>query len=416
MFVGSGRCELILPEDFLPTEGFVAQAHPLYVRALTIGAGKPFVLVSIEMTSLPNDQIPILKGVTASSAGTSLDKVWITVTHTFSAPHLLPDDAVHTEADRAKKGQLEMLLQDAVHTAVLKARCSAEEAEISFREGQSVIPASRDIELPEGWWVGCGGEGPANATMTLLQFGDMSPIALLLHMNVQPSVLDGTGVKDGKCISGDIAGIVCERLEQAYPGAVALFIVGAAGDQAPCRKAKGLCRNENGEWHEIDLHEEGVALAEKLGYQLFSEIQALMTTPGETVANSIGVTRTSVVVPAKEMNRNLHALRPVRNCEWVSDGEGSEEISIIRWGSLAIVGVRPELTIETDRFIKSGSPFPHTLMATLVNGSAKYMAARDAYERCMYEAINSPFAPGAAEALAEAAVKELNKLMISNIG
>ena len=44
---------------------------------------------------------------------------------------------------------------------------------------------------------------------------------------------------------------------------------------------------------------------------------------------------------------------------------------------------------------------------------AKYMADRGCYERCMYEAINSPFAPGAAERLAQTAVTMLQAAAMS---
>ena len=72
------------------------------------------------------------------------------------------------------------------------------------------------------------------------------------------------------------------------------------------------------------------------------------------------------------------------------------------------MGVKPEVTYYTNQRVKEESPFPYTLLATLVNGGAKYMATKGAYERCMYEAINSPFSPGAAERLAHAAVTMLD--------
>ena len=408
MLVGSGRCELIFPEDFFPAEGFTAQAHPLYVRALMIGATRPFVLVSIEMTSLPDGEAERLRLIAATSAGTKPEQVWVTVTHTFSAPHILPDDALWDEAARQRNCRLRTLLADAVHTATLHARNSARDVDITLREGQSAVPASRDIELPDGWWVGCGGDGPANRKLTLLQFGAEPPVALLIHMNVQPSVLDGTGAADGKCVSGDIAGILCSYFERRFPGAVCLFMVGAAGDQAPIQRAKGLAKNVDGAWADVDLHEAGVPLAERLGVALIEEARALMMSgPGEAIAGETRLSHGSVKVPAKKMNRNLRELNPTRSCEWEPDGEVEQADSLLRLGSLAIAGVRPELTIETDAAIKEGSPFPHTLVATLVNGSAKYMAARSVYDRCMYEAINSPFMPGAAETLAEAIIGEL---------
>ena len=111
MRVGSGKCEMIFPESFFPTEGFTVQAHPLFVRAVVLGAAKPVVLVSIEMTSLPDDEAGRLRNTAAASAATRLENVWITVTHTFSAPHLLPD-ALLDEAGMARKKQLRAMLDE----------------------------------------------------------------------------------------------------------------------------------------------------------------------------------------------------------------------------------------------------------------------------------------------------------------
>lgn len=407
MRVGGGKCELIFPEGFFPTEGFTVQAHPLFARALVMGASRPFVLVSVEMTSLPDDEARALRALAAKCADTRVENVWVTVTHTFSAPHILPNELLQTEAAREKRKLLRALLADAVHTAVLQAKNSAEDVAVTFREGTCELPASRDVALPEGWWVGCNGDGEANRALTLLQFGTERPVALLIHLNMQPSVLDGTGAADGKCVSGDISGIVSAYFERRYPNAVALFMLGAAGDQAPVRRAKGLCRNESGEWVDVDLRAAGVPLAERLSVPLIEAARSMLLRSGETLSGEPVIRETEVSVPAKRMNRNLRELKPTRHCEWEPDGEREQPISILKLGNLAIVGVKPELTIETDRAVKSGSPFPHTLLATLVNGSAKYMAARSCYDRYMYEAINSPFAPGAAEILAEAAIDAL---------
>lgn len=408
MYIGCGQCEMILPENFFPSEGFVSQAHPLYARALTIGLRQPFVLVSVEMTSLPDDEITKLRALTAASAVTKPEKVWISVTHTFSAPHILPKELMQTEEEAARRKQLQTVLRDAVHTAVLKARAGAEDMEIILHAGESDVPSCRDIELSDGWWVGCWGSGPANRAMTLLQFGKETPRAFLLHMNVQPSVLDGTGAEDGKTVSGDLAGIACAALEKRYPGSTAFFLIGAAGDQAPRKKAKGFVpTEENNGYREIDLHEQGVRLAEQLGNRIYEEACALLKTPGTVLSGDISLTEGSVAVPAKRMNRNLHELKPSRNCEWMEDGESVQPISLLSLGSLAILGVKPELTWPTDQAIKAASPFPYTLVATLINGGAKYMADQSAYDRCMFEAQNSPFAPGAAETLADAAITML---------
>jgi len=411
---GCGRCEIVFPDSFFPTEGFVKQVHPLFVRTLMLGEEQPFVYVSIEMTSLPDDEVAVLRSAVAESAGTTHDHVWITVTHTFSAPHIMPDHSLKTEADRERKCILQQILLNAVNASVQQAAENRADAVLTLSQGESTVAASRDIELKEGWWIGCGGSGPADKTLTVLkwQSGDKL-LAVLLHLNLQSSVLDGTGAAEGKCVSGDLAGIACAMLEKRYPGAVAIFMIGAAGDTAPVSKAKGYLPQADGCWLEQDLHEAGVVIAEKLGDQLAGEAVECMKLPGETLPGTPILEDATVIVPAKKMNRNLRELKPVHFCEWEPDGENEQPISVLTLGNLALVGVKPELTYVTDQRIKRESPFCYTLVTTLVNGGAKYMADRSCYERCMYEAINSPFAPGAAERLAQSAVTMLQAAAMS---
>ena len=214
MKIGIGRCEMEFPADFFPTEGFVTQAHPLHVRVFFIDEKSPFALVSIEMTSLSDEECARIKKETAILLGIEESRVWVAATHTFSAPHILPDFALKTEVERDKRTLLRRTLSDAVRAAVWQARQEAAESELTLYQGQSAVIASRDIELPEGWWIGCGGEGPSDQTLTVLEVKQAGKTrALLIHANVQSSILDGTGAKDGKCVSGDLAGIACSELE-----------------------------------------------------------------------------------------------------------------------------------------------------------------------------------------------------------
>ena len=407
LITGCSRCEIVFPEGFFPTEGFVRQVHPLFVRSLVLGEKQPFVYVSVEMTSLPDEEVAVLRSAAAEAAETVQDRVWITVTHTFSAPHIRPDPSLRTEEDRERKHTLQHLLLQAVAASVREAVKNRREAELTLTQGESEIPGSRDIELADGWWVGCGGKGPADRTLTVLRWqAEDQPLAVLMHLNLQPSVLDGTGAAEGKCVSGDLAGRACAELEKRYPGATAFFMIGAAGDTAPVRKAKGFLPEEGG-WREQDLHEAGVALAEELGDLLAAETAEIMRLPGVPLTGAPVPEEATVIVPAKKMNRNLHELKPTRSCVWEADGEMEQPVSVLALGELALVGVKPELTYITDQRIKRESPYPYTLVTTLVNGGAKYMADRSCYERFMYEAVNSPFAPGAAERLAQSAVTML---------
>lgn len=410
MRIGIGRSVMEFPHGFFPTEGFVQQVHPLHVRVLFVEEKNPFALVSIEMTSLADEECERLKKETAILLSIEESRVWTSVTHTFSAPHILPDFALKTEEEKEHRTLLRRTLSDAVRSAVWQAKREAAESMLSLHQGESQTFASRDIELPEGWWIGCGGKGPSDHTLTVLEVRQNEKVkGLILHLNTQSSVLDGTGAAEGKCVSGDYVGVACMELEKRYPGAAALFLIGAAGDQAPIQRGKGYAPDGQGGYAEIDLHEESVSIAEKLGQQLTGEVITLLRTDGVDLSGEVKTASRSFNAPAKKMNRNLRELKPAHTCQWELDGDKEQTIELFALGDLAILGVKPELTYPTLKQIQAASPYPVTLISTLINGGAKYMADQSAYDRCMYEAVNSPFAPGAAELLAREAAALLKK-------
>ena len=410
MRIGIGRSVMEYPHDFFPTEGFVLQAHPLHVRVFFVDEKKPFALVSIEMTSLADEECERLRKETAILLGIEESRVWISVTHTFSAPHILPDFVLKTEEEKEHRTLLRRTLSDAVRSAVWQARQEAVESMLSLHQGESQTFASRDIELPEGWWIGCGGKGPSDHTLTVLEVRQNEKVkGLILHLNTQSSVLDGTGAAEGKCVSGDYVGVACMELEKQYPGAAVMFMIGAAGDQAPIQRGKGYAPDGQGGYAEIDLHEESVAVAEKLGQQLTGEVMAALRTDGMKLTGEVKTASRSFNAPAKKMNRNLRELKPAHTCVWELDGDKEQTIELFALGDLAILGVKPELTYPTLKQIQATSPYSMTLVSTLINGGAKYMADQSAYDRCMYEAVNSPFAPGAAELLVKEAAALLKK-------
>lgn len=413
MRLGAGRAEIHFSDDFFPSEGFAKVVHPLYVRAMILGDEAPVVLLSVEMTSMPDDETEQLRALVLHTVDTREENVWVSVTHTFSAPHFMPDFQLKSDEERAHKVQLREIVHAAAKQALTEAKADRQEVVLEAAQGESHVHASRDIELADGWWVGCGGEGPVDRTLTVLRAREQGRTkAILFHLPVQSSVLDGSELQaGGKAVSSDLAGLASAGLEARFPGTVAMFMVGAAGDAAPIRKAKGFMPDGSGGYAEADLQDEGIAICEQLGKQLADETAAMIESGAFKAIEGVpSVRRRTFMAPAKQMNRNLRELKPCRSYPYTPDGEKEQTIEALFIGDWAILGVRPELCCVTAQRIRQNSPVAHTLVATMVNGGAKYMADRSAYERVMYEAINSPFAPGAAELLEEQANILLSKI------
>ena len=91
MKAGAGKSEIILAEEYLEIEDFAVIHRTLNARAVVIQSGQTVVLLSLEITSVPDEETYAIRKKIAENYPVEEDHVWVCVTHTFSAPHLLPD-------------------------------------------------------------------------------------------------------------------------------------------------------------------------------------------------------------------------------------------------------------------------------------------------------------------------------------
>jgi hypothetical protein len=92
-----------------------------------------------------------------------------------------------------------------------------------------------------------------------------------------------------------------------------------------------------------------------------------------------------------------------------------EETGEIPWylmtmGNVAFAATRPELCAITEQQIVEQSEYEHTLLVTMVNGGMKYMPDKTSYDNNTWEAQNSMFMPGAAEAYVAEITKKLKRM------
>ncbi|MFA6109494.1 MAG: hypothetical protein WDA75_12070 [Candidatus Latescibacterota bacterium] len=86
------------------------------------------------------------------------------------------------------------------------------------------------------------------------------------------------------------------------------------------------------------------------------------------------------------------------------------EITVLTFGSVAIVGVPTEYFTALGRQIKNRSPFPQTIIVTLANGNVGYVGERHNYEEeGGYEMTSAPTCPGTGELIADTAVDLLRR-------
>jgi len=412
---GAGRAVIKLPTELFPVEGFNGIHDELCARVLLLDNDSKVAIVSLELTSLPTGEIASLQKLVGAEAGLLPENVWICATHTFSAPHIRSEHRLKTETDRHKNTLLRKVIRDALREAAFQAASGLTDACFGVGSGRCSVNVNRDIPTAQGWWLGCNESGPSDKSVTVFRFErpDGEPIAFLFSYGVQSSVMDGSIMADGgRLVSADLAGAASRYVEQKYGDSVtALFCVGAAGDQAPAYKARYTETDKTGYFREVDIHEQGFILTDLLGKRLGAAVvltaeRIQCSIPEDKLCLQKRVFKCS----GQEMPQSIRDIRPTRQYDFLPVGEREVSMEAMKLGNAVLVGVQPELCCRTFLELKERSVFPHTVVFTLVNGSAKYMADEAAYSRITYEAMNSHFAVGAAELLRDKALKLFQEL------
>jgi hypothetical protein len=145
-------------------------------------------------------------------------------------------------------------------------------------------------------------------------------------------------------------------------------------------------------------------LGKRLGKSVLQTAEAIKC---EIWAGRLSLQKCKIRCPGQAIAVDTQSIRPTKHYTFTSADEREEQVEILKLGDMVLVGVRPELCCQTAADIKEQSPFAETMIMTMVNGAAKYMPECGAYDRITYEAMNSPFARGAAELLSKVVMEQL---------
>lgn len=383
LYAGAGKA-LIDLEGVLPFDGFDVVRDPLHVRAVAFGNpdGNHACIVSVDATSMRDDAS--MRAKAAQVTGCAEDSVWITVTHTFCSPHVRTPEHLGSDEERARNVLLAERLVAAVESACAEAVAALEPVRLETGRADCSVNANRDVLTPEGWWLGIDPTGFSDRSVRILRVSSASnperTVALFYTVDVQSSVMQGVCEAEGRAVvSADLAGEASRILEERL-GGVALFLVGAAGDQTP--RAKGTD-----------------ALSE-LGIILAGEAEQALEGAKPLQASHVELSRVTVSCPAQR-RADFHSLAPTHSYEFVPEGTEETLLCVARLGELTVVGIQPEVDSAFGARLREACPGKLELL-TMVNGAQKYLPSAEAYDRITYEAMNSGFAQGADEVLADA--------------
>ena len=401
MKAGAGKARINL-DGVLPFDGFDVELDSLWVRTVLVEAEKRCCIVSVEATSLRADVVEPLRALVAREAICTPELIWLTVTHTFSSPHVRTPEHLANDGEREKNALLRARLEGATCEAVRQALETLSESTLSVGRGTTTCNVNRDVETPAGWWLAHNPHGYSDKSLQsicLRRIDSGEPIALLFTADVQSSVLDKARDAQGnKVVSGDLAGRASTTAEKSLPGCVALFLTGAAADQAPVQQAVTAHVDVAGNVTQCDRGN-GRELLDMLGERFAAELLDTLTRATPVSCDTVRGALHAARLPGQQRG-DFHSLRPQRSYEYVPAADEEVHVSVLRWGDVLIVGTEPELSSGFGTQVRALAP--HVVLATLVNGAKKYLPTSDAYDRVTYEAMNSGFGRGADTALFQA--------------
>jgi len=414
LYVGAGVAEMKFPTDFFssPVDGYTGVHDQLHVRVLLMEKEAKTAIVSVEMTSISDDVIEDVQNTVGQLTGYDPKNIWVCATHTFSAPHLLPINMYKSESELEKRNELYSVVAESVTEATSDAIKDKTEATVGYETTSCNVNVNRDVLTDNGWWIGHNDSGVSDKSMIVLKFEDLKnkPIAVLFNYGVQSSVMDGVQGSDGsKMVSSDLGGYASNYVEQKYGnGVVAIFGIGAAGDQAPNEVAKNKFTDENGILKSNATYENAYELVKKQGEVLGnSVISASDETKQQSTVGTLSTDSSTIKLPRQERS---HDLTPQKVYTYQSAEDQEEPVNVITLGDISLTGIRPELSSQVASSLKEQSPYKQAMIFTLVNGAAKYMPEKESYDRITYESTNTSFARGSAELMQEKILEMLNSM------
>lgn len=168
--------------------------------------------------------------------------------------------------------------------------------------------------------------------------------------------------------------------------------------------------NDDGSVGRVDLHETGFAVLDLLGERLGIDVVSVADSIRTQSTATLSITREQIEVNGLDFSPRNAPVGPVTSFTYRSGAKVDVPVVLIRIGDVAFAGMQPELAASVGARIRAGSPYPRTIVATMVDGGAKYLPDAQSYERFTYEARNSPYAQGAAEELADTIVGKLGQM------
>lgn len=404
----------------------------LYAKALVVeqdGAKAAFIV--LDTTTVTRSITIAARKLIAEKTGIPPERVMISATHTHNGPVLkrdsLMDDITGASTPRAIEygERLPGLIAQAVAEADAKLTPARASAGIGREDGLNFNRRYVMKDGTIGWNTLRSNRtnvvrpaGPIDPDVGVLYFESIakSPVPLAAYTNFAMHPTSTGGTK----ISADYPGALARRFaEFKGPGFVSVFANGCCGNLSPSNIAWD---GQQGGPREVDR--QGTILAAAV-FKTLQKLQPQATFAPRGRAKLVTLPRRTYteqeVAAAKALTPKLadpkvgtvvkaEAVCKLDTKKWENVPLEVEVQAIALSDDVAIVSLPGEIFVELGLALKKASPFKHTFIAELANGSIGYIPNRSAYPEGNYEVVSARCAAGSGETLVDTAVALLKEL------
>jgi len=218
-----------------PSQGV---AHPLAAKALALadGSNHRIVFVTCDIIAFRRTFTERVASRVQAQHGLPREDLVLFASHNHAGPAPV-DPAGQSGANQALRAGFENNvaythdLEDKIVALVGEALRNLQPVSVSYGIGRAHFALNRREPTAKGIKLGKNPAGPTDETVPVLrvQKADGKPLAIVFGYACHNTTLRPDMMK----IAADFAGYAQDRIETDYPGAVALFVTGCAGDADP---------------------------------------------------------------------------------------------------------------------------------------------------------------------------------------
>ncbi len=354
---------------------------PLQARVLILTSGRVRTLIgACDLLGLTFDDSRRIEKVLAQAAHIPVQNVFLTSTHTHSAPMSMPLGMIgHFDKDyiRLLQRQLIQAARQAQQDMLFVERCRIGSRRTS---GMGFFRCAADEPGRDRW------QGRISALEFRRKDG---PAIAILSIGIHPLVFG----PDNRYVHPDYPGNTCDLWENET-GGHALFITGCGADVHPAH-----CWVGSNDTRAVQECAAGIVSqahrALKNGQNLaLAALQSRLITPTVHFSFQGPIPKTKIARWDKEIaawNRGLARGRWPKSSPF--------PIHLLRLGKLVLVGMPAELFHDTGEDLARAFPRLHVLTVSQAGGDVGYLPRPFAYRRLTYEAASAHIGYGKAGAM-----------------